>query len=112
MRKIYIAARFCTCTVSRSHFFSITFFSIHIQCCIPSFELESFIFLKKKKIFIRNYYCFSIDDATVLLEKEREFLDDPKSFKVGAGIKRDEGTSQRIQRVSSVKVIANFSPLQ
>ena len=50
----------------------------------------------KKKIFLRNYYFFSVDDATILLEKEREFLKDPKSFKMGAGIKRDEGTSQCI----------------
>ena len=72
-----------------------------------SFESQSFIFPKKID-FIRNYYFFSIDDATVLLEKEREFLEDPKSFK----IKKDEGTSQRIQKLSSVKVIACFSHLQ
>jgi len=72
--------------------------------------LQSFIF-PKKKVFICNYYFFSID-ATVLLEKERELLKDPKSFKMGAGIKRDEGTSQRIQKLSSVKVIACFSHFQ
>ena len=70
------------------------------------------LFFQKKIDFIRSYYFFSIDDAMVLLKKEREFLKDPKSFKMGAGIKRDEGTSQRIQKLSSVKVIACFSHLQ
>jgi len=48
----------------------------------------------------------------VLLEKEREFLKDPKSFKMGAGVKRNEGMSQYIQKLSSVKAIACFSHLQ
>ena len=64
--------------------------------------------LSKRYIFIRNYYFLSTDDATVLLEKEREFLKDPKSFKMVASIQRDEDTSQRIPK-PPVKVIARFS---
>ena len=50
------------------------------------------------------------DDATVLLEKEREFLKDPKAFKekLVEGVKR--GGKDKSQRISqaSVKVIYLF----
>lgn len=111
-----------SCQILYLHGKQISFFLGHLflntrtmytmSSCILSFKLRSFIF-PKNFFSIHNYYFFSIDDATVLLEKEREFLKDPKSFKMGTGIKSDQDTSQRIPKLSvNIKVIAHFSHLQ
>ena len=60
---------------------------------------------------VTTYAKMIDDDATVLLEKEREFLKDPKAFKKGMveGVKRDgKDKSQRIPK-ASVKVFIYFS---